>query len=240
MDTTQDIKLSEHKETHSSRMFPFITKTWNPLGGKCAHDCSYCWAKNLINRHKMAKYQGTPRIDESRINERFKKGSFIFVQDMSDLFAENVPESCILRVLDNIKKNPDSQFLLLTKNPKRYEGFKLPTNIVAGATIESELDPRLYGTVVNHAPMELDRLWAMSRLQHPRKFVSIEPILDFSLGHFIELLKYVQPEFVAVGYDNYNNNLPEPELSKTVELIEELEKFTKVYRKTLREAHGDE
>jgi hypothetical protein len=42
---------------------------------------------------------------------------------------------------------------------------------------------------------------------------------------------------MAVGYDNYNNRLPEPTLSKTMQLIDCLEKTgITVYRKTLREA----
>lgn len=42
---------------------------------------------------------------------------------------------------------------------------------------------------------------------------------------------------VAVGYDNYGNGFPEPQLSKTMQLIDKLESMgIKVYRKTLREA----
>jgi len=46
----------------------------------------------------------------------------------------------------------------------------------------------------------------------------------------------LQPWAVAVGYDNYNNHLPEPPLEKTMQLIERLEKAgITVFRKTLRE-----
>ena len=45
-----------------------------------------------------------------------------------------------------------------------------------------------------------------------------------------------RPWAVAIGYDNYNNGFPEPPLSKTMQLIDELESLgIKVYRKTLRE-----
>jgi hypothetical protein len=69
-------------------------------------------------------------------------------------------------------------------------------------------------------------------------FVSIEPILDFSLLSFEnDLVDFIRPWAVAVGYDNYNNHLPEPPLAKTLQLIEALEKAgIKVFRKTLREA----
>ena len=82
-----------------SRMFPFVTVTWNPIGGECSHKCVGCWARAFAKRHGWSKYQGEPRIDEKQINRRFKKGDFVFVQDMSDLFAEDVPREVILRAV---------------------------------------------------------------------------------------------------------------------------------------------
>lgn len=70
-----------------------------------------------------------------------------------------------------------------------------------------------------------------------KKYVTIEPILDFSsVKAFADLIEKIAPDFVYVGYDNHNCRLPEPPLSKTLELIGELEKFTEVRLKTLREA----
>jgi len=74
-----------------SKMFPFITKTWNPLAGECSHRCDGCWARALAERHGWSKYQGQPRIDPKQINRRFKSGEFVFVQDMTDLFADIEP-----------------------------------------------------------------------------------------------------------------------------------------------------
>ena len=48
--------------------------------------------------------------------------------------------------------------------------------------------------------------------------------------------KALAVQFVAIGYDNYSNNLREPKLSRTENLINELEKYMIVYKKTLREA----
>ena len=55
---------------------------------------------------------------------RFKEGEFVFVQDMSDLFAGIVPEEYIQRVMGHIQKFPKTTFLLLTKNPNRYREFE--------------------------------------------------------------------------------------------------------------------
>jgi len=63
--------------------------------------------------------------------------------------------------------------------------------------------------------------------------------MDFDLEeltHWVELLK---PEIIEVGYDNYGNKLIEPRLDKTLALIEQLEKFTIVKRKTIRKAWNE-
>lgn len=214
-----------------SKMFPFITvPDFNPLGGECKHNCSYSWCKQLINRYPVLKkkYQGTPFIDEKQLKRVFKSTDFVFVCDMCDLFGDWVPSELILRILDYIENSP-AQFLLLTKNPKRYHEFPLPKNCVAGATIESD-----WNLDVTKAPDPMKRIEAMRELHH-RKMVSVEPIMVHS-DAFPFMVASIHPEFVAVGYDNYNNHLQEPSLSETESLISVLESFgIKVYRKTIRE-----
>jgi len=125
-------------------MFPFITTTWNPLGGRCPHRCIYCWSqgeKGLINRYNMQKYWGEPRLIEKELNLRFKPGEFVFVQDMSDLWARKVPSEMIAKVLDVVEASPHATFLFLTKNPLRYVTFmdrlEALGNIILGCTVES-------------------------------------------------------------------------------------------------------
>jgi hypothetical protein len=81
-----------------------------------------------------------------------------------------------------------------------------------------------------------ERARAMIDLRYDRKFLSIEPIMDFDLEIFVSWIENMSPIHVAVGYDNYHNNLPEPSLSKTSQLIEKLNEFTEVRKRTLREA----
>lgn len=245
-----------------SKMFSFITKTWNPLGGTCPHNCVYCWAKALIKRNKFKKYEGKPRIIDKELKKRFTADDFVFVQDMSDLFADCVPTRLILRILDYIRDSP-AKFLLLTKNPARYIRFikdkELPKNVVLGITIEtghyhfSKIYPE-YGWThysdYSKAPQSADRLLILKEIRPLTKlplFISIEPILNFNdeviggmIRPFYMMIKDVKPWGIAVGYDNYNHKLPEPTLEKTLKLIEELEKFTTVHKKTLRKAWYEE
>lgn len=234
-------------------MFPFITKTWNPLGGECLHHCVYCWAQGpegLAKTRNMEKYLGKTSL----INKEFKRKTmfsghaFIFVCDMLDLFGRWVPNLYIIRVLNFCRDQKPTPFLLLTKNPEAYFHFfdNIPFNCYMGCTIESNRDyPEL-----SRAPPQSKRLELMVKLSHAiyrnhilqqgRIFISIEPILDFDYEPFVSKLLKMHPWAVAVGYDNYGNKLPEPSLVKTMQLIDRLEKAgITVYRKTLREAHSE-
>jgi protein gp37 len=214
--------------THS-KMFPFITATWNPLGGECLHNCSYCWAKKLARNYKMQKYVGEARLFPLELVKVFKHTDFVFTCDMTDLFGGWVPKEIIQRILDRMLTS-QATYLLLTKNPARYLEFDLPKNCVAGATIESD-----YTSTISTRPITMSRIKAMQKLKHPRKMVSVEPIMHHSES-FAYMIRDIQPEFVAVGYDNYNNNLVEPFLGDTIAFIDLLEEWgIKVYRKTLRE-----
>lgn len=228
-----------------TRMFSFITNKINPVGGggKCPHGCLYCWSKRLINRFKMKKYQGPYRIIEKELKRTFKPGEFVFVCDMIDLFADPVPNSIIFKVLAYLTTQSRTRFLLLTKNPKRYYAFLpiIPENCVLGTTIETNLPT----PSITKAPTPFDRFMWIHRLNRSLfrsrgllnndVMISIEPIMDFS-EVFLSYIHKAHPSMVAVGYDNYNCHLPEPSLKKTRWLIENLNKFTKVYEKTLRKA----
>ncbi len=225
----------------ASKMFEFVTCTWNPLGGECLHRCSYCWARKLAERHGQKKYSGQPRIVEHELaRENWKNGDFVFVQDMSDLFGQWVPEDLIRRVLERVRSSY-ADFLFLTKNPQRYLEVAdiLPKNAVLGCTIESDL----YRAEITFAPDPFVRLDAMRLLADclpNRLFISIEPVMRFSSGFAEWLLGLPRLLWaVAVGYDNYDCGLPEPSLADVEWLIAELEKKgVRVYRKTLREAHN--
>lgn len=178
-----------------------------------------------------------PRLVEGELARRFKKGDTVFVVDMGDLFCDGVPVEWIIKVCDAIRESPDAEFLFMTKNPERYVGIgaAFPSNVILGATIESDQDyPAL-----SKAPSQSDRVTAMIRVAEAlphRRFVSVEPILDFNLDVLVDQLKKISPWGVAVGYDNWKHRLPEPSRERTEALISTLETLTTVYRKTIRSA----
>ncbi len=225
---------------NGTRMFNIISKTWNPISG-CTHFCIYCWAR----RFALTKLKNTPRYRDGfwpKLNENEFKAKFnggvVFVSDMGDMFSPEVPDEWILKVINHIRKFPGTFFLFLTKNPARYKDFigHFPKNAILGATIETDDDDMYLENKISQAPLPSLRYKAMRDINWDLKFLSIEPILDFNLDRFLSWIKEINPFMVYVGYDNYNNRLPEPPLEKTEKLLKELENITLTVRKTIRPA----
>lgn len=90
--------------------------------------------------------------------------------------------------------------------------------------------------------MPNDRYKAMHELAEDfkdfRLFVCIEPILRYNNDNreFSNMIFDLRPEFVYVGFDNYDFKLPEPRLMDTMNLIKILNEFTEVREKTIRRA----
>lgn len=216
-------------------MFDNITETWNPVVG-CLHNCTYCWARRLAETKlkNVERYRDgfKPKLVEKELNRRFYKQS-VFVSDMGDLFGEWIPAKWIIEVIEAIKKSPTSNFLFLIKNPKKYHEFLglYPENVILGATIETNRDYHVSGS-----PSTAERYKWMKELPFKNKVISVEPIMDFDFETMVQWIKEINPILVHIGYDNYNNNLPEPSLSKTYQLIDQLRVFTRVKTLTLRES----
>ncbi|MGC8937154.1 MAG: DUF5131 family protein, partial [Candidatus Methanomethylicaceae archaeon] len=175
------------------------------------------------------------KLNEDELKKKFN-GGIVFVSDMGDMFAETVPDDWIVRVLDHVRKFPSTEFLFLTKNPRRYHEFLdlFPENSMLGATVETDDDS--LAKAVSKAPPPSDRLEAMYLLKWDKKFISVEPIMEFT-DYFPIKIAETKPSMVFVGYDNYGNGLPEPSLQWTMWLMDELERRgIEVRRKTIRPA----
>jgi len=209
-----------------------VARSWNPIVG-CSNHCVYCWARAYAerlrerSRHYRAPFE-RPRLILKRLNEAFKPGEVIFAVDMGDLFCDAIPDDWIRAILKAIARNPRTTFILLTKNPKRYLDFidEIPGNVVLGATVETYDDELYVRHRISRAPPPSERLKAMRTLEWPRKFVCVEPILDFpDAREFAYEIASTGAELAYIGYDNYGHRLPEPELGKTYELLHELEEL---------------
>ena len=213
------------------------TVTKNPFKG-CLFNCIYC--ENSFKRQAKRQknrcidcYNYKPHFHPERLNDYLPKNKLIFYCANGDIaFAK--PE-WLSQIFEVIKNKSDRTFLLQTKKPSCLYGYDIPDNCLVGTTIETNRDT----SNISKAPESCVRYFHMLNLVC-RKFVTIEPILDFDMEVMKRWIKEIDPEIVWVGYANHTNglSLDEPELSKTQELIKELESFTDVRLKTIRDNLG--
>jgi DNA repair photolyase len=199
-------------------MYEFITHTWNTVKGECPHDCSYCYMK------RWGK-QSFIHFDAKELKTDLGSGNFIFVGSSCDMWAENIPNEWRIETLRYCNKF-DNRYLFQTKNPANIR-LILAYNSHVCVTLETN---RWYPEVMRNCPKPADRAEQMKLIRHPL-YITIEPIMDFNLPVFVEMIKQCEPLQVNIGADSMRNGLPEPPKEKVLQLTEELEKFTMVHRK---------
>jgi DNA repair photolyase len=203
-------------------MYEWVSHTHCHLGGECPHHCSYCYVDHFpFGRPK--KYQGELRLIEKELSVNYGSGKTIFVENCNDLFAEEVPQEFVHRVMRHCKEYPDNIYVFQTKNPARafYVGkIRWPENSILGCTIETNRQMH----EISNAPDPDDRMYWMSMIEG-RKFITIEPIMDFDVDILASWIGRIRPEFVNIGADSKGHNLPEPTPEKVHALIAELNEY---------------
>lgn len=211
-----------------SKMFMYQGKrmvTWNLFTGcgeKGEGFCTYCYARNLINTRlkdtpKYKDHGFKPTIHMKEVGKKFKSNEFVFCSSLGDIsFATQIVFDHFYTVF---KDNPQTKFLLCTKNPAIYTELSDLPNLYFGTTLETNRDTLQF----SKAPMPITRYGVMSSLKVQNKFVSIEPIMDFDLDIFTRWILDIYPKIVEVGADNYGYGLPEPSSDKIKMLIKSME-----------------
>lgn len=150
--------------------------TWNPVTGcdKVSQGCKNCYAERMAKRLKA---MGSPRYtngfrvtlhdDLVELPRRWKSPRLVFVNSMSDLFHEEVPEEFIRRVFEVMADCPQHTFQVLTKRSARLRelGPRLQwtTNIWMGVSVE---DARV-----------IDRIEDLRETPALVRFLSCEPLI---------------------------------------------------------------
>ncbi len=226
-------------------MYEFITHTWNPIKGRCYHDCSYCYMKSIVPNPQPI------HLDESELKGIFQRDQFIFIGSSTDDFASDVPSEWIIKVLDfcveATSHQPEEQktrFLIQTKNPERIlEFIEHPLfqskRVVVCTTIETN---RHYPEIMNNAPLPRKRAEAMAKIAEYgiKTYITIEPIMDFDLDEMVALIKMCKPEQVNIGANSIRTiELPEPQNARQlINLILQLISFTHI--KVKKNLNGEE
>jgi three-Cys-motif partner protein len=124
--------------------------TWNPVTGcsKVSPGCAHCYAETFAERWRGIDdhpyEQGFDlRLWPSRLDYplKWKKPRIIFVNSMSDLFHEDIPDSYVSEVFDVMSKADHHIYQVLTKRPERMAqlapNLPWPKHIWMGVTIEN-------------------------------------------------------------------------------------------------------
>ncbi|HDY86640.1 MAG TPA: hypothetical protein ENH82_00820 [bacterium] len=200
-------------------MYPWVTHTHTHLGGECPHKCTYCYVDNP-RFGRPERYQGELRLIRKELEVNYRQGKTIFIDNCNDLFAEDVIREDLIDVLRHCKKYPDNTYVFQTKNPRRYLDYDVQTNLppqrILGATIETNRKIEC-----SKAPDPIDRARGMIDLKD-KKFITIEPIMDFDFPALLSWINQINPDFVNIGADSKGRGMPEPRAKKVTQLIESM------------------
>lgn len=150
--------------------------TWNPVTGctKVSAGCKNCYAERMARRLQamgQPNYRNGFRVTlHPYVVKRpleLKKPRIIFVNSMSDLFHEEIPETFIQEIFDVMRRADWHHFQILTKRSERLaeltSRIEWPRNVWMGVSVENQ-----------------DQV---ARVDHLRsttaavKFLSIEPLI---------------------------------------------------------------
>jgi len=161
---------------NSKSKIEWTETTWNPITGctKVSPGCKYCYAERMAKRlQAMGKpaykngFQVAIHEDLFEFPLHLRTPRLIFVNSMSDLFHEKVPDETILRIFDIMKRASWHTFQVLTKRAERLKHIsqlvEWVDNIWVGVSVENE--------------DYIHRIDYLRSTDAKTKFLSLEPLL---------------------------------------------------------------
>jgi len=161
--------------------------TWNPVRGctKISDGCKHCYAETFAERFRGVKghpyQQGFDlRLVPEKLAEplRWRNPKMIFVNSMSDLFHENVPENYVLAVAQVMAAANWHTYQVLTKRSDRLR--ELLNSSLRFAASQKHI---WWGVSVENRKYGLPRIENLRNTKAAVKFLSVEPLLE-GLGKF--------------------------------------------------------
>lgn len=151
-------------------------QTWNPVTGctKISPGCKFCYAEKFAKRLSAMGAENYKNgfkltLQPHMLNRplEWKKPSIIFVNSMSDLFHEKVPDYFIISVFKIMNQAYWHQFQVLTKRPERVLEMNKKLNWTSNIWM---------GTSVENADY-IERIDHLRKTSAKIKFLSLEPLL---------------------------------------------------------------
>ena len=158
--------------------------TWNPVRGcaKVSPGCKHCYAETFAER-----FRGVPghpyeqgfdlRLVPEKLYEplHWTLSKTVFVNSMSDLFQDGVPDNYILSVVEVMKLANWHTYQVLTKRAERMRDF-LNGPLFTGN--RSETAHIWWGVSVEDSKHGMLRIDALREAEVGIRFLSIEPLLE--------------------------------------------------------------
>lgn len=186
----------------ASSKIEWTNATWNPLTGctKISPGCKFCYAERMskrLNAMGVAKYKNSFKLtlheDALDAPLHWPHPQIIFVNSMSDMFHEDVPEEFIQKVFNTMRIAHWHQFQVLTKRSERLaelnSQLEWSSNIWMGVSVGNS----------NY----LYRIEHLRETQARIKFLSIEPLIGP-----LPALKLDGIDWVIVGGESGPNARP--------------------------------
>jgi protein gp37 len=168
--------MSEHSSIE------WTDSTWNPVRGctKVSPGCAHCYAETFAERFRGVpghpyEHGFDPRLVPEKLAEplRWQLPRMVFVNSMSDLFHEAVPDEYIVRVARVMAAARWHTFQVLTKRSERMRDL-----------LQSRLEFASKARNVWWGVSVENQKHGLPRIQHVRdapacvRFLSIEPLLE--------------------------------------------------------------
>ena len=156
--------------------------TWNPVRGctKCSAGCTHCYAYAFAER-----FRGVPghpfeqgfdlRLAPWKLMEplHWSTPSFVFVNSMSDLFHEDVPDSYIVSIFGVMAQVDWHVYQVLTKRADRMQRM-----IGKQLKFAAGLEHIWWGVTAENRKQGLPRVEALRNSDVAMRFLSCEPLLE--------------------------------------------------------------
>lgn len=229
-----------------SNMYP-DTKTWNRSVG-CLYDCIYCRPSFQRQLKRVARHIGCeacykyiPHNHPERTT--IPSAPIVFVYGTGDItFYDPFQVRTTFEIIDNHKPRMKKTYYFQSKNPecfnKYMDWFEANRNkVILLTTLETNRDEGY--EKISGAPPPSKRFKDFYNLDYRRKVVTVEPVLDFDLGEFLDMIRALDDqlslEYVWFGFDSKKCELPEPSLRKAQDFVDGLQDYgIEVRGKSLR------
>jgi protein gp37 len=188
--------------------------TWNPVAGcsKVSPGCAHCYAETISLRFGHTQRRWTPQnaaenvqLHPERLDQplKWRRPRLVFVNSMSDLFHELVPDLFIAEVFLRMAAARQHTFQVLTKRPERMR----------------DVVRRLYEDIPELEERPLSNVWLGTSIENSRfacraeavretpaavRFISAEPLL----GPIAKTLDLTDIDWVIVGGESGPKHRP--------------------------------